>query len=126
MTAKTTPKRSELPVEMTWDLTHIYPSPAEWESDFTRIESQLPAFEAFVGTLDKAAPLLECLTLRDQTGQQISKLYSWASLKKSENNADPDAQARYDRITNLYSRRSAATSFIQPEILTIPPTFWPR
>ena len=121
MTAsKITPQRSQLPVEMTWDLTHIYASPAEWEADYLQIESQLPAFSAFIGTLDKAATLLECLTLRDQTGQQISKMYSWASLKKSENNADPEAQARADRITNLYSRRSAATAFIQPEILTVP------
>ena len=117
---KITPQRSQLPVEMTWDLTHIYASPEDWESDYSQIESQLPAFAAFIGTLDRAATLLECLTLRDQTGQQISKLYSWASLKKSENNADPDAQARADRITNLYSRRSAATAWIQPEILTIP------
>ena len=105
---------------MTWDLTHIYADPAAWETEFSALEAQLPAFAAFVGTLDKPQTLLECLTLRDETGQIISKLYSWASLKKSEDNADPDAQGRYDRISGLYSRRAAATSFIQPEILTIP------
>ena len=120
MTTKTTPKRHELPVEMTWDLTHIYASPEAWEADYSALETQLPAFQAFVGTLDKPATLLECLTLRDETGKTISKMYSWASLKKSEDNADPQAQGRYDRITGLYSRRSAATAFIQPEILTIP------
>ena len=121
MTApKPTPKRSQLPIEMTWDLTHIYDSPDDWETDYSAIEAQLPAFAAFIGTLDKAQTLLECLTLRDQTGQEISKLYSWASLKKSENNADPDAQARFDRISGLYSRRAAATAFMQPEILSVP------
>ena len=120
MTAQPTPKRSQLPVEMTWDLTHIYPDAAAWEAEFSALEAQLPAFAAFVGTLDKAATLLECLTLRDETGEIISKLYSWASLKKSEDNADPDAQGRYDRISGLYARRAAATSFIQPEILGIP------
>ena len=118
-TPKPTPKRSQLPVEMTWDLTHIYVSPADWEADYSAIEAQLPAFAAFVGALDQAKTLLECLTLRDQSGQQIGKLYSWASLKKSENNADSDAQARFDRISGLSSRRAAATAFIQPEILSI-------
>ena len=117
---KTLPKRSDVPVEMTWDLTHIYDSPESWETEFNALESELPAFDAFKGTLNQAARLLECLTLRDETGVIISKLYSWASLSKSQNNADPDAQARFERISGLYSRRAAATSFIQPEILTIP------
>ena len=120
MTAtKTLPKRSQVPVEMTWDLTHIYPDANAWEAEFSALESQLPAFAAFQGTLDKPSTLLECLTLRDETGKIISKLYSWASLKKSEDNANAEAQARHDRISGLYSRRAAATSFIQPEILTI-------
>ena len=117
---KTLPKRSDVPVEMTWDLTHIYDSPADWETEFNALENQLPDFDAFKGTLNQAKKLLECLTLRDETGKIISKLYSWASLSKSGDNADPDAQARFERISGLYSRRAAATSFIQPEILTIP------
>ncbi len=117
---KTLPKRSEIPVEMTWDLTHIYPSPDEWETEFSALESQLPDFEAFKGTLNQAARLLECLTLRDETGKIISKMYSWASLSKSGDNANSEAQARFERISGLYSRRAAATSFIEPEILTIP------
>jgi oligoendopeptidase F len=115
-----TPKRSEVPVEMTWDLTVLYASPEEWEADFERIESQIPGFEAYVGTLDKAQSLLQCLKFRDENGQQIGKLYTWASLSKSGDNGDPAAQARYDRISGLYSRRAAATSFIEPEILSIP------
>ena len=117
---KTLPKRSQVPVEMTWDLTHIYEAPADWETEFAALENQLPAFEKFKDTLNDAAKLLECLTLRDETGKIISKMYSWASLSKSGDNADPQAQARFERISGLYSRRAAATSFIEPEILTIP------
>ncbi len=118
--AKTTPKRSEVPVEMTWDLTLIYPSVEEWEADFARLETGLPAFAAFSGHLDHATTLLQCLKMRDETGAQIGKLYSWASLSKSGDNADPEAQARHDRIVGLYSRRAAATSFIEPQILAVP------
>ena len=113
-------KRSEVPVEMTWDLTHIYASAAEWETEFAQLESQLPAFDAFKDKLNTAATLLECLTLRDETGKIISKMYSWASLNKAQDNANAESQARFDRISGLYSRRAAATSWIQPEILTIP------
>ncbi len=120
METKTTLKRSEVPVEMTWDLTPVYASTADWEADFATIESQLPAFDAFKGQLANASSLLECLKFRDQSGQLIGKLYSFASLSKSGDNADSDAQARYDRISGLYARRAAATAFIEPEILEIP------
>ncbi len=120
METKTNPKRHEVPAEMTWDLTLVYASTEVWESDFAIIESQLSAFEAFKGNLDKPQSLLECLKFRDESGQFIGKLYSYASLKKSQDNGDADSQARHDRISGLYARRAAATSFIEPEILEIP------
>jgi oligoendopeptidase F len=120
MENKTTPKRSEVPVEMTWDTTIIYPSAEVWEADYVRIEKQIPEFEAFVGKLSDAATLLKCMEFCDQSGPEIGKLYTWASLNKSGDNGDSDAQARYDRVSGLYSRRAAATSFIEPEILSIP------
>lgn len=121
METKTTPKRHEVPVELTWDLSPVYASETDWEADFSRIESQIAGFEAYVGTLSKAPSLLQCLKFRDETGQIVGKLYSWASLRKSGDNGDSDAQGRYDRITGLYSRYAAATSFIEPEILSIEP-----
>jgi oligoendopeptidase F len=116
---KTTLKRSEIPLEMTWDLSPVYVSPEDWEADFTHIENGLGDFEKYEGKLSDPATLLECLTLRDETGKLIGKLYSYASLTKSQDNANPDSQARYDRIVGLWSRRSAATAFIEPEILAI-------
>ena len=116
----TTPKRSQVPVEMTWDLTHIYDSPAEWETEFAEIEEQLPAFEPFKTMLNNPAILLGCLQLQGKTGEILGKLNSWASLSKSEDNANAEAQGRYERISGLYTRYAAATSWIQPEILAIP------
>lgn len=120
METKLNPKRSEVPVELTWDLSLLYPSAAEWETDYARIESQLSGFEAYSGTLSKAPSLLQCLQFRDESGQQIGKLYSWASLMKAGDNADSNAQARYTRVSGLYARRAAATAFIEPGILEIP------
>jgi len=116
---KITPKRADVPVEMTWDLSLMYPDASAWESDFSELEAGLPAFADFSGHLNDGAKLLEVLKLRDQTGAQIGKLYSWASLSKAGDNADSDAQSRYDRIASLYSRRAAATSWLEPQILAL-------
>ncbi|HEX8463354.1 MAG TPA: oligoendopeptidase F [Abditibacterium sp.] len=120
METKITLKRHEVPAELTWDLSPVYASADAWEADYLKLESELPRFESFAGTLSDPKSLLQCLQFRDETGQLIGKMYSWASLMKSGDNADSDAQARYDRITGLYSRRAAATAFIEPEILSIP------
>jgi len=118
---KTTPKRADVPVEMTWDLSLMYPDAGAWESDFSALEANLPAFAEFSGHLSDGAKLLEVLKLRDQSGAQIGKLYSWASLSKAGDNADSNAQSRYDRIVGLYSRRAAATSWLEPQILALDP-----
>ncbi len=114
-----TPKRHEVPVEMTWDLTPIYADETAWEADFLRQESQISGFEAFQNQLSSPQSLLQCLQFRDETSQQIGRLYSWSSLRKAEDNADSTNQARYDRMQGLWARRAAATAFIEPEILAI-------
>lgn len=119
-TPQVTPKRSEVPLELTWDLSPVYTSAEEWEADYSKIESQIPAFAAFAGQLGKAGSLLECLSLRDDTGQILGKLYSWASLRKSEDNGNSESVARYDRVGGLYARWAAALSYIEPEILSLP------
>lgn len=114
-----TPKRSEVPVELTWDLSVVYASADDWEADFKKLESHIPAFAAFTGQLDKPTVLLECLKLRDETGEQLGKLYSWANLRKSEDNGNSDSVARADRISGLYARWGAALSYVEPEILAL-------
>ena len=118
---KPLPTRSEIPVELTWDLNPIYASDQEWESDFTRMESEIEKFAPLQNTLQNGAQaLLQVLALREATGIVFGKLYSYASLRQSENNADPQAQARKDRMAMLGTRRGAATAWIEPEILSIP------
>jgi len=116
-----TPKRADVPAEMTWDLTLMYPSVEAWEADFARLEAQLGEFAAYSGQLNDGARLLGVLKLRDESGAEMGKLYSWASLSKAGDNGDSDAQSRHDRATGLYARRGAATSWIEPQILALSP-----
>jgi oligoendopeptidase F len=73
------------------------------------------------GKLNDASTLLRGLQMQDEVGTLFSQLYSYASLKRSEDNANPDAQARVDRVRMLGTRLSSATAFVEPEILAIEP-----
>lgn len=115
------PKRHEVPLELTWNLDVIYTSDEVWEADYARIENLCAEFAALQGTLSQnAAQLLKVLQQRDEIGIALSQLYSYASLRRSEDNANPDAQAKADRATMLYTKYGSASAWVEPEILGLP------
>lgn len=115
------PQRQEVPTELTWDLSVIYPDDAAWESDYTRIEVLCEEFAPLSGTMGKSGQqLLQVLQKRDEVGMALGRLYSYASLRRSEDNANPGAQAKADRAIMLYTKYGSATAWIEPEILALP------
>src|SRR4028119_2178794 len=118
---KPLPKREEVPLELTWDLSVVYEKDELWESDFQRVEEMSGPLQELQGKLNDASNLLRGMHTQSQVGTLFSQLYSYASLRRREDNANPDAQARVDRVRMLGTRLSSATAFVEPEILAIEP-----
>lgn len=115
------PKRHEVPVELTWNLDVVYLSDDEWEKDYIRLEKQCAEFAKLAGTLGQSpVQLLRVLTERDALGIALSQLYSYASLRRSENNANAEAQSKADRANMLYTKFGSATAWVEPEVLAMP------
>jgi len=115
------PTRDEIDDEDKWRIEDIYPSDEAWEADFSRLEELLPSLKAFEGRLGKSRKeLLECLTQRDQAKQIHGKLHLYAARRRDENTANTTYQALADKVQSLGTRLREATSFIRPEILSIP------
>jgi oligoendopeptidase F len=114
--------RDQVPVEETWDLTPLYASAADWEEDVERAKAARDELVARRGTLgDSAAALAAALGAQARLNELVERLYAYAMLKRDENTADPAALARFDRIAALATEFGAATAFVAPEILAIPP-----
>jgi oligoendopeptidase F len=118
---KTLPTRHEVPVELTWDLSVVYADDSDWERDFGKLEDALAPLAAMQGTLHNGWSLLHALQAQDEAGILLSQLYSYASLRRSEDNADATAQARVERIKMLSTRLASASAFLDPEILELDP-----
>ncbi|MBE3584059.1 MAG: oligoendopeptidase F [Limnochordaceae bacterium] len=116
------PDRSQIPAEDKWRLEDIYPSIDAWEKDFAQVQQTLPRFRTFQGHLAEAdgATLLSCLTLRDQVEETFERLFTFARMRRDEDNTNPTYQALAERAEGLGVQLGEATSFIVPEILTIP------
>ncbi len=120
MTAQTLPRRTEVPVDMTWDLSSIYNSNDLWEADFIKVSGMLPAIKSYQGKLaTSAATLLEALTLVDNAAEMVGRLYVYANMRSHEDLNDSTYQALADRVTTLSAELSSAASFTTPEILSI-------
>lgn len=114
--------RSELPVEFTWDLTVVYKNDAAWEREVAEAEEKKPELEALQGTVSRsAASLLHALEVTERAAMKIERVYLYARMRKDSDGTDTTAQALDSRAASLYSQIGAALSFLEPEILSIPP-----
>jgi oligoendopeptidase F len=115
------PRRDEIPVEYTWDLTTIYSDDAAWEQNAARLEGMAPEIAALQGTIGQGAgALLRALQLRDEVGMRLWQIYVYANRRRDSDSTDPAGQALAERAGSLVARLGAATAFIEPEILAIP------
>lgn len=115
------PARAEIEEIYKWKLDDIYASDAEWESEFEWVSGNIDGYKKFIGTLaGSPASLLECLKFDDEMGMKTERLYLYAMLSKDSDMRVTKYQSMDDRIRNLYSRISTASSFIKPELLAMP------
>lgn len=115
------PKRNEVPVGDTWDLSDLFSEDSGWELAFKELESLIPGYAPFRGQLrDSASRLAECLKFDTQIERLAEKLGNYAFLRSTEDQTNSDYQRMVGRFQNLATRAGEAASFIRPEILAIP------
>jgi oligoendopeptidase F len=115
------PRRNEVPVEHTWDLTVIYSSDDVWEQDVAKLEQMLPEIAALQGTLAEGPQaLLKVLQTRDRVYMVLEQVYVYAMRRRDSDSTDAQAQALAERAGALIARVSAAAAFVEPEILALP------
>ena len=109
MSAQTLPKRAEVPVELTWDLSTMYANVAAWEQDFREVERLTPTLAQYKGKLSASADnLVKLLQLRDQIGQVIDKLFCYAHQRADEDTAVSANVALRERARLLFSNLGSA------------------
>lgn len=122
MTVQTLKPRDEIAREYTWKLETIFPNNADWELAFQSLQQRLPELEALQGVLvQSGAALLQVLRTKDEVFESLEKLYVYASLRKDEDTTDGLYVGMADRAMQLYIRAATAISFLEPEILALPP-----
>jgi oligoendopeptidase F len=115
---RTLPLRSEVPVEETWDLASVYPTPEAWEAAFLAVEARLPALAAHRGHLgEDPRTLAAFLEMHQAVGVEVGKIALYARNASSVDSADQAALGRLGQANSLWSRYLAASAFLDPELM---------
>ena len=116
------PARSDVPVEMTWNLEDIFATQADWDAAYEAADAHIPSVRQYEGHLgDSAQTLLAALKLNDELAREVHRVAVYASLRFSEDAGNGANAALSSRAGGLAARYGAAVAYIDAEILTIDP-----
>lgn len=119
--SKSLPKRSEISEELTWDLTVIFESDEEFEEAYKEAEKKLDEVKEYEGTLSKGAKeFQEAYETILDLSRSISSVYVYAHLKSDQDTGNGTYQALNDRARLLATKTGEATSWFEPEVLSLP------
>ena len=115
------PKRSEVPVEFTWDVSAVFETEAAWEEALAKIPAYAEQLAAFRGHLgDSAEKLLAFFRLGDEIEILAGKVYSYASLNSDVDLSNSHYQGMVGKARSALIGLSRAAAFQSPEIMAIP------
>ena len=115
-----TPERGEIALRDKWKLEDIYPSQEAWEADYKKAGELLAAFPAYEGRLGSLETLREALRAATEIERLGESLYTYARMKRDEDNRKDEYQALSERAQSLLVQAETAAAFVQPELLAQP------
>ncbi|MBQ2203878.1 MAG: oligoendopeptidase F [Oscillospiraceae bacterium] len=111
-------RRKDVPEELKWDLSLIYPTEAEMEADFAKAQKIADHLAAeYPGTLNDPARIVACLDEQEQMERILVLVGSYCSLAVEVDYYDTANQQRSDRVSTVEAQIASRLSFIESEIL---------
>lgn len=119
--AKKLRKRSETDSRYKWNVEAMYRDDEAWEADFQAVREQSSEVTSFAGRLGESADtLFAALQANDALWQKAERVYVYAQMRSDEDTGNTFYQELNRRSEMLFAELASATSFIDPEIMTIP------
>jgi len=113
-------ERSEVPVQLTWDLSALYPSEAAWSTAREDLAGRIPRIAAYQGHLG-AAPesLYAALSTLMDIQRGLSQLRTYASQLNDEDQRVSKHLEMREAADRLFVQFGSAAAYIRPEVLAV-------
>ena len=113
-------KRDDVPVELTWDLSLIYPTEEAMLADAQKMKELSLSMEAsYKGNLTDAATINHCLDDYQEVYRLITLTANYCDLAVSVDYYNSANQTRNDRINSLISEIFSRLTFIERAFRTV-------
>jgi oligoendopeptidase F len=117
MTMQDRLKRSEVPLEATWNLKDLFETKEAWEAEVQSIQASVSTVTQYKGQIaESASNLLGCLKAEEALHERLMKAYTYASLHMSGDATDTANQQLMGRMSGVYAEILSALSFLESEI----------
>ena len=114
--------RDKIEEKYKWNLQDLFASSDVWKEKKSELETKIGNFEKYKGKLaDSANTLFDCLELSSVIGKEYSALAGYAYQLSDQDTRETEPVSMKQEIEQLGIKLSSATSFIEPEILSIDP-----
>jgi len=110
-------ERSEMDSAFMWDLTPMYANDEAWEKAFAASEKTVLSLSEWQGSLKDAASIKEFLDEKTAMEREMNNLFTYASLRNSEDTRNAVGQGMYSRAYGRITSAAAAIAFFEPELL---------
>lgn len=115
--------RAEVDQNLTWDLTGIFASEAEFEETLSAFPAEVDAFVTeYRGKLKDANTVVEALHKYEGIIAKAGYLQQYANLPVNADITDGQAAAKLRKVASLISKESAKLSFFDSEVILLKET----
>ena len=114
-------KRDEIQKKDRWNVEAIFENDQLWEDEYNKLKDDIKAITTFKDRLASGYKiLLELINTEINLSRRLSKLYTYAHMRHDEDGKNELYKGYFDRAYNLMSDFDELSSFINPEIISIP------
>lgn len=113
-------ERKDVPDKFKWNLNHIYKDMDAFNADFKAAEACGAKLKAFEGKLGEKEQALQALDAQYSCIETLWLLDSYAGNQKNSEISNVSYQALSGKVEALFTAFASATSFIDPEFLSLP------
>ncbi|KRN89075.1 oligoendopeptidase F [Ligilactobacillus ceti] len=117
---KQLPKRNEVPVELTWDLTLIFSDDSAFEVALEKVKKEAGDLGQYQNTLNQGpTAFLTALEALLAIDSQLETVYVYANMKNDQDTANPKYQGYSAMTRSLAAEVAAQTAWFEPEVLQL-------
>lgn len=116
----TTFSRSKVKKEQTWNAESVFASTEEFEAEVKSLLEMLPDVKQFQGCLGEGPDIfLKAMDLIEKVNKRATKVRVYATMSSAVDATNQQAAAMNGKAGSALAQVGAATSFVDPELLSL-------